>query len=528
MGQAVDVTGAGGARTAVAYEPGRDAADRRALALLVAWSGLVVLAVAVTAIREGNTLGYPVARVLFEDQFRSLGDGHLFPRPGEIVTPAFAVIFMGPVFWIQQYAYYPLEQLLGSATATTVERINLMILYQLGTLLVYRLLRHGHADRWVAFTMAASYAIFPYMLSRLLICNSIAPAPFLLWSELGRLEGRPRQRLIGLLAASLSYPLTGFSAVILAFQDYWWSRAAERRTTLRILLATAGALAVVHFGVLVLWPRAQPELAAHVVTFDDNLNYPVFPFAVSRLFAIPVKLFEIAVLIAGTCIYLFAHPTALFPAIVDFIYCAGTNKGIRDHTMVGSTIGLLYILGVRANLFTGGSARRNRTLVAGAAAALVYGHAAAGPNGFIALALAPDPPRPHLADVHACIPPQPTHCVVFRTLYPGFVPQCASVTTYEPEELPDLRIDDPGTVVFVAPARFDANVKGRPYGPPDRMAAILRGVAAEVRSGAVHATTCASSLVLLRAPAAGASDPAAADMLERAADAMMRSAEPPR
>jgi hypothetical protein len=521
MGQAVDLGGGCGLSVPAAYEPGRDAADRRALALLAAWAVVVVLAVAVTAVREGNTLAYPVARVLFEDQFRSLGDGHLIPRDGETVTPAFAVIFMGPVFWIQQYAYYPLERLLGSATATTIERINLMILYQLGTLLVYRLLRHGNADRWVAFAMAATYAVFPYMLSRLLICNSIAPGPFLLWSELGRLENRPRQRLTGLLAATLSYPLTGFSAVLLALQDYWWSRGPARRTTLHILLATAAALAVVHFGVLVLWPRAQPELAAHVVTFDDNFNYPVFPYAVSRLLAIPVKLFEIAVLIAGTCIYLFAHPRALFPAIVDFIYCAGTNKGIRDHTMVGSTIGLLFILGVRANLFTGGSPRRNAFLVGGAAFALIYGHAVSGPSGFLALALAPDPPRPHLADVQGCIPPGATRCVVFRTIWPGFVPQCASVATYEPGELSELRIDDPNTVVFVAPWRFDANVKGRPYGPPEEMASILRGVAAKIRAGQLHATTCAASLVLLRAPDAGASDPGAAEMLDQAAAAML-------
>lgn len=503
-----------------------DAADRRAMLGLALLSILVVALVATTVIRESATLGYPVARVLFEDQFRSLGDGRLIPRGDETVTPAFAVIFMGPVFWIHQMAYYPLTDLVGSAWATAIERINLMIFYQLGTLMVFRLVRHGQGDRWVAVTIAATYALFPFMLSRLLICNSIAPAPFLLWSELGRLEGRPLVRRIGLILASLSYPLTGFSAAILAFQDYWRSRGPERRTTWRTLVAMGIVLAIVHFGVLVLWPRAQPSLAAEVVTFDDNLNYPVFPFAVSRLWAMPVKLFEIGVVMAGTCIHLFTNPRALIPAIVDFIYCAGTNKGIRDHTMVGSTIGLFVILGVRAGLYKGGNRRRNAWLAGGAAFALIYGHAASGPNGMIALALAPDPPRPHLEEVISCIPPGQQRCLALPALYPGFVGHCAEVPTYEPAELEHLRITDAATVAFVAPYRLDQTVKGKPY-PPGTSARALNALATKIRAGELHAKACSPFMILVHSPSAGPNDPSTADLLEQAARASLEQAPRP-
>lgn len=491
-----------------------EGADRWALGGLAVWAALVFVGVAIVMVREATTLGYPVARILIEDQFKSVGDGHLLPRAGEVLTPAFAVIFMAPVFWLHQMAYFPLADLLGSAHAITIERFIQLITYLLGTPLVYRLLRHGKADRWVAIVLAAAYAISPFAINRMLLCNSLPPAVFLLWSELGRIENRPRVCLAGLILATFSYPLTGFSAVLLAFQAYRLGSYSQRPENMRILLATAGALAIVHFGVLGLWPTAQPTLAAHLVTFDDNLGYPVFPFSIGRLWAMPVKLYEIAVFIGGSCLFLLSHPLALAPAIIDLIYCAGTNKGIRDHTMALSSIGLLTVLGVRAGLVAGGTPWRNRALVAGALFATVYGYLMAGPNGLITLARAPDPPRPHLADIAACVAPGQKRCVVFPDLYAGFVGHCEQVATYEPADLEDLRIDDDATTVFVAPTRLDYNPKGRPYGTPESKRRTLARLAARIRSGELHATTCSPWFVLIRSASSAPSDPSAADLLE--------------
>jgi hypothetical protein len=217
-------------------------------------------------------------------------------------------------------------------------------------------------------------------------------------------------------------------------------------------------------------------------------------------------------LIAGQCVFLLAHPTALFPAIVDLIYCAFTNKGIRDHTMVGSSIALFTILGARAGLYAGGSPKRNRLLIVTALSATLYGHLTAGPNGVVRMALASDPPRPHLADVLACIPPNAQRCVVPRALYPGFVGRCERIDTYEAPDLEQIRIEGDTTILFVAPARLDHNVKGRVAAPPEQIRAVLGRLATQVRSGELSAEAC-GSMVLLRSPGQGG-NPAAAEMLE--------------
>lgn len=495
---------------------GLDATDRRVVAVLFAWAALVLAVIGSVLIREMLTLSFPIARILFEDHFNNLGiDGHILPREGEVLTPAFAVIFMAPVFWVHQILYYPLADLIGSVQSITVARFIQFGLYELGTPLLYRLLRYGNADRRVAFTFAVLYAISPFTITRILVCNSLPTAQFLLWSELGRIERRPVVRTLGLLAATWSYPLAGFSAVLLTAQDWWWSRDdAERRTNWRILLICTAALALVHFGVLVLWPIAQPTLSAGTVTFDDNFNYPVFPYRLPLLLALPVKLFEIVAFIASTCVYLLAHPTALFPAIVDLVYYAGTNKGVRDHSTCLASIALFTILGVRAGLFTGGSAHRNRVLVGSAVAATLYMFALAGPHGLVALALAPDPPRPHLADLAPCVPPGQARCVVMPNLYGGIYGHCDEVTTYKPADLEHLPVPAADTVVFVAPERLNRNPKGRPYDTPERILEIRRALAARIRAGELHATVCEPGLVLVRAPGAGASDPAAIRMLE--------------
>jgi hypothetical protein len=480
-------------------------------------AGAVVAVYAGVVIHQGAMLAYPVARVLLEDQFNSVGDGQILPGNGRVITPAFAALFMAPVFWVHQMLYFPLTDALGSTPAITIERINTAILHLLGTPLLFRLLRHGRADRWVAFALSAAYAISPFPLSRIMLCNTMTVAPFLLWAELGRIEGRPRVRAIGLIAATFAYPLSGFSAVLLALQDYWFSHDSERDRNRRILLATAGALAIVHFGVLVLWPWGQPSLTADKVTFDGhNWGYPVFPYRLGPWLAMPVKLFEIAVFVGGSCIFLLTHPTALFPAIIDLLYWAGTGKGLRDHTMLLSTIGLLSILGVRASLFTGGSRSRNLALVGAAAAATIYGHALGGQNGFIALALQPDPHPPHLADVESCIPSNQKRCLVFPALYSAFPNRCEEVVTYEPKDIPSIRIKDDSTALFVPPLRFNETPKARPYDSPERIGEILRGLAARIRSGELHATACAPGLVRIEAARGRTfSDPAAAETLER-------------
>ncbi len=508
-----------------ASEPARRAqvlvgVDRWMLRLLVLWSGLVTAVVGVVIVREASTLGYPVARILFEDQFFSIGDGHLIPRNGEVVTRAFAALFMAPLYWLRAMAYFPLANLVGSVHAITLERLTELILYLLGTPLVYRLLRHGKADRWVAFVLAAAYAISPVVLSRILLCISLPAAQFLLWSELGRIEGRPHVRAIGLVAATFSYPLTGFSAVLLALQDYLYSMGPQRRTNLRILVVTAAALAIVHFGVLGLWNRGHPdgdEFHVGLRTFNEMLGYRVFPFPVAPFLAEPLKLFEIAVFMAGSCVFLLTRPGALVPAVVDLIYYAFTNEGTRDHSMVLSTIGLFTILGVRASLFKGGTPRRNRALVGGALLATVCGYAMAGPNGLIALALAPDPPHPHLADIGPCVPPGQQHCVVLPSLYPGFVGRCEQLTTYQPADLEDLRIEDTSTAVFVAPSRLvNDDQKGGSYEGLSNEK-ILGALAAKIRSGQLHASVCSPWFVLVRSPNAAPNDPSAADRLEHPA-----------
>lgn len=507
---------AGAARPAAVGWGALDGTDRRLIAVLIAWAVLVAVAVGSVILHEMQTLAFPVARILFEDHFLNLGiDGHIWPRDGEVLTPAFAVIFMAPVFWVHQIVYYPLADLFGSAEAITMGRLVQLILYQVGTPLLYRLLRYGNADRRVAFTFAVIYAISPFTLTRMLVCNSLTTAQFLLWSEIGRIERRPLVRAVGLIAATWSYPLAGFSAVILTAQDWWWSESdAQRRTNLRIMLATGAALALVHFGVLVLWPHAQPRLAAEVVTFDDNFNYPVFPYRLPLWLATPVKIFEIVVFIASSCVYLLVHPSALFPAIVDLVYYAGTNKGIRDHSMCLTSIGLFAILGVRAGLYAGGSPHRNRVLIGSALAATVYGFALAGPHGLIALALAPDPPRPHLADLAPCVPPGQPRCAVMPDLYAGVYGHCGELTTYAPADLEHLPVPPADTIVFVAPERLNENPKGRPYDTPERIRAIRQALAARIRAGELHASLCAPGLVLVRAPGTGPSDPAALTLLD--------------
>jgi hypothetical protein len=494
-----------------------DGTDRWLFAMLLVWTGLVIAAYGAVLIRQALTLGYPVARVILEDQFNSVGDGQILPGNGKIITPALAALFMAPVFWVHQMLYFPLADLLGSAPAITIERWNTLVLHLVGTPLLYRLLRHGRADRWVAFVLSAAYAVSPFALSRMLLCNTMTVAPFLLWSELARIEGRPKARAAGLVAATFAYPLAGFSAVLLALQDHLASSGPQRDQTRRILLVTAAALAVVHFGVLVLWPWGQPSLTAGKVTFDGhNLSYPVFPYRLGPLLAMPVKLFEIAVFIGGSCIYLLAHPTLLFPAVVDVVYWAGTGKGVRDHTMLLSTVALLPILGVRHSLFTGGSRARNRALVGACLAATVYGHVLAAGNGFIQMALVPDPPRPHLADVEACIPPDAKRCLALPFLYSGYPGRCEQVVLYEPKDLPELRIDDPSTVLFVPPLRLNQTPKARPYESPERIKEILGEVAARVRSGEWDAGVCAPGLVRIRTPGSGSPDAAAIELLERA------------
>src|SRR5207244_3435778 len=107
----------------------REGADRWALRLLTLGSGAVFAAVAVLFVREAITLGYPVARIIFEDQFNSIGDGHLLARDGEVVAPAFAALFMAPLWWLRAMAYYPLAQLVGSAQAITLERLSGLFIY---------------------------------------------------------------------------------------------------------------------------------------------------------------------------------------------------------------------------------------------------------------------------------------------------------------------------------------------------------------------------------------------------------------
>jgi hypothetical protein len=490
--------------------------DRWAVRALIAWSILVLaVVVAPLLLRQAATLSYPIGRILFEDQFNNLGrDGRVLPREGETIPPAFAVIFMAPVFWVHQMIYFPLADLLGSIQSITIARLFVMVLYQVGTPMVYRLLRYGGADRWVAVTFAMIYSVSPFTLTRMLACNSLPTAQFMLWSELGRIRQRPYVRAIGLIAATFSYPLAGFCAVILAFQDYYRSAGQQRRTNLWILLATASALAMVHFGVLVLWPIAQPSLTAQNVTLDDNLRYPVFPYRLPLLLATPVKLFEIAVFIASCCVFLLTHPSALLPAIVDIAYYAGTNKGIRDHSMNLTSIALFFILGVRNGLFKRGSLRNNRILVGSALAATAYGFVMAGQNGLITLALAPDPPRPHLEDIAPCVPPGSKRCLVSTALYAGFYRHCEQVDVYEPPDLENLHIDERDTIVFVAPGRLGQTRKGRPYATPEAIQGMLDGLARKIRSGELHATACEPGLVLVRAPDGTPNDAAVADLLK--------------
>lgn len=492
-----------------------DGTDRRAIALLVAWSAVVFVAVAIVMIREAQTLAFPVARILFEDQFLNLGfDGRVLPHEAQPITPAFAVIFMGPVFWIHQMIYFALVDAIGSAYAITVVRLNELFFYLLGTPLLYRLLRYGKADRRVAFVLAMAYAVSPFSLTRIMVCTSLPTAQFVLLSELARIQGRPFVRALGLIAATFSYPLAGFSAVILAFQDYWMSSGPLQRTRFRILFATAFALAIVHFGILVLWPYAQPRLTFQAVTFVDNLGYPVFPYRLPYLLAEPVKLFEIAVFMVGSCFYLLINPSLWLPVIVDLVYFAGTNKGVRDHSMCLTTVATFAVIGVRAGLYRGGDRRRNNALIGGALFAVVYGHVMAGPHGIIDLARAPDPPRPHLEDVARCVPPGQKRCVVFPDMYAAFVGHCEDVTMYEPNDLLSLDIDDSDTAVFVAPTRLEPNPKGRLYGPPGSTEKILSGLADKIGAGQLHASVCPPWFVLVRSADSGPNDPAATQLLD--------------
>jgi len=308
--------------------------------------------------------------------------------------------------------------------------------------------------------------------------------------------------------------MVGLSATILAFQDYRWSKMSERRTNRRILLAVVAAFAVVHFGVLGLWPYAAPTFTAQKSFFDNNWGYPVFPVGLPWFLEQPVKMFEVAVFIAGSCVFLLTHPTALAPAIIDILYCAGSNKGFRDHSMVLSTIGLLPVLGVRASLFEGGTPWKNGVLVGSALIATLYGHVMAGRNGLVSLALAPDPPRPHLADITSCIPPGQRRCVVVPELYAGFTGHCERVEVYRPADLKTLQIEDDATTVFVAPTRLEYTPKGRPYGAPGSREEALSALAAKIRTGTLHATTCPPWFVLVHSPRSAMNDPAAVDRLE--------------
>lgn len=491
-------------------------ADQWALGLLAVWSGLVVVAHALVFMREANTLAYPIARILVDDLFMLFGDGHVIPRAGEGLTPSLAILIGGPPFWLFKMTYYPLEHLLGGVPAVTIERFAQLIIYLTGTPLVYRLLRHGKADRWVAVVLAAAYAVSPVALSRMLLWTVLMPAPFLLWSELGRIEGRPWVRAIGLVVATQCYPLTGFAAVILAFQDYRASTGPQRRTNRWILIATALALANMHVAALGLLQHVvSSELSFGRRVWEDMLGYRVFPFQLAWYWAEPVKLFEIAVFVAASCVFLLARPLALAPAIADVLYYAGTTEGIRDHGMVLSSIGLFTILGVRASLFEGGTRWRNGVLVAGAVFATVYGHAMAGGNGLIQLARAADPPRPHLADIAACVPSGQKRCVVLPSMYPGFAGPCEHVTTYDPAALEDLRIEDKETTVFVAPSRLvNDHWKGRAYEDISN-GEILSALAAKVRSGQLHASVCGPWFFLFRSPDSAPSDPGVAARLER-------------
>jgi hypothetical protein len=144
--------------------------------------------------------------------------------------------------------------------------------------------------------------------------------------------------------------------------------------------------------------------------------------------------------------------------------------------------------------------------------ATVYGHALAGPNGLIGLALAPPAPHPHLADVTACIPPGQKRCLVHPSLYAAFGGRCEQVSIYQPADLKDLQLEDPDTTAFVAPSRLECDPKDTTCGPASD-GSILAALAAKIRSGQLHASLCAPWFVLVRSADSAPNDPSAADRL---------------
>ena len=450
--------------------------------------------------RQARELAAPLAHTLLDQIVPCFGEGRIIPNP-----------------WL---GFFPLAKATGGGAALAMLRWSQFALYESGAVALCWYAMQRGVRPWHAAVLALLYACQPAVLTKMAYDMLFPGAPFVIFSEIARMRGKRGWSADWLVAAAWSHPVGGVGPLLWTLLRARWSPGpAERRACYQTAAVLAAAM-------LALWSSLIiPFVVSAQGSQTARMAYGLLPGIAGHghwaktAHHLGRNILQTAALLGTTGFLICLRPILLLPLAFDLLYGLPTFASVTDHGLIGSSVGLLFVLTVEA-IATNPRPTAGRYLPAALAVAAILTGALHWGTGLPTIwrqAVSPRPPRPHLRELRELGGLAGRRCVVTPTLSPFFCGRCASVVPYADGNGP-AELDGRPTTVVLAPLRVLLDWDSYDIQAWERSRTALRRILGWTRSGRLAVLRDDATLIVLANDSGAPARPALLERLKALAD----------